>query len=244
MKIEPFLVASTVKLVIAQRLARRICTACRVSYVPTGDELTALKHDFQLDAALNIFRGKTVVETKPVPTTAAPAPINRTMMMGPTNPTSKMRVVEPEHNVEKNKTILERMAEDPNIINRSMAEAEAARAKAAAPPPPPVAGQAQPASVVPDQTKLKGSEFILFKAGPGCDKCSHNGYVGRIGLFEVMEVNDILVKMIVSRAHPEMIEEAAVRDGMITLSQDGLIKCLRGETSIEEVLRVTREIDR
>jgi type II secretory ATPase GspE/PulE/Tfp pilus assembly ATPase PilB-like protein len=50
--------------------------------------------------------------------------------------------------------------------------------------------------------------------------------------------------MIVSRAHPEMIEEAAVRDGMITLSQDGLIKCLRGETSIEEVLRVTREIDR
>ncbi len=238
MKIAPFLVASTVKLVIAQRLVRRICASCRISYVPSADEIATIKTSFQLDAALNIFRGKTA-EPKKTPIT--PVPTTHTLMSSPAI-AGNMKIVEPVHDLMKTKTIMQRIADDPNIINRTMAEAEAAQTKKPAVPPPVSAKSQAPAQTTP--AKLNGNEFMLYKAGPGCDKCSHNGYIGRIGIFEVMEINDIVTKMIVSRAHADMIEEASVREGMITLSQDGLLKCLRGETTIEEVLRVAHEIDR
>src|SRR6185369_16374751 len=55
MGIEPFLIASTVNTVIGQRLVRRLCPNCRISYLPEGAELTNIKRDFQLDAALKRF---------------------------------------------------------------------------------------------------------------------------------------------------------------------------------------------
>jgi type II secretory ATPase GspE/PulE/Tfp pilus assembly ATPase PilB-like protein len=235
MGIEPFLIASTVKLIIGQRLARRICTKCRISYVPTGDTMTALKHDFQLDAALKAFRGTTGTEAAPAPTPASTAPIIDTTMLP-----SNLKMVQPERVIEGVKGILDRITADPNIINRSMAEAEEKKTKPAQPTPTATPQAAPP----PDPTKLKHDEFILYKAGPGCDQCSHNGYAGRIAIYEVMEIDELVSKMIISRGRADMIEEAAVRSGMVTMHQDGLVKCLEGLTTVEEVLRVTREFDR
>ena len=236
MSVEPFLIASTVKLVVAQRLARRLCVACRVGYVPAGDELVSLKRNFQLELALRLFRGETASAPKKAPPTiAGPQPPNTSPVIA-----GKMRVIEPINDIESSKTILDRIASDPNIINRSLAEAEAKRLEAAKPMPAP---SSTPVAAS-DPTKLKAGEFLLYKAGSGCDKCSHNGYLGRIGLFEVMEIDDIVTKMIVSRPRAEMLQEAAIHEGMIPMQLDGLVKSLRGETSVEEVLRVTGKIDR
>jgi type IV pilus assembly protein PilB len=93
--------------------------------------------------------------------------------------------------------------------------------------------------------KHKGSfDFDLNKLkvykGKGCDKCTGLGYKGQIGIFEVFEVTDEIRDMILSKQVSEYkLKEAAVKNGMITLVQDGLIKALKGMTSIEEVFRVS-----
>jgi type II secretory ATPase GspE/PulE/Tfp pilus assembly ATPase PilB-like protein len=241
MGIEPFLIASSVRTIIAQRLARRICKNCRLSYVPTGAELADIKRDFQLEAALRLFRNEPDVNPKKTASSVnSKAPVTPHTPMATPLISGKIKVIEPDHTIESHKSILERIAADPNIINRSLAQANAARVAASKPPVPKVGQLASTA----DPTQLKTGEFVLYKAGPGCDKCSHNGYIGRIGLFEVMEIEDIVTKMIVSRSRTDLIAEAAVHEGMITMQQDGLVKCLRGETTIDEVLRVTRQIDR
>lgn len=234
MGIESFLVASTVKLVIAQRLARRLCSNCRVGYVPTGESLTAIKHDFQLAAALKLFRGDSGTDTpKPKPVTPEHAPIT---------PTGKLKVIQPEHTIEGSSTILDRIKLDPNIINRSLTEADAKRQEQNQPTPPPTTPDQPPPPA--DPGKLEGDQFLLYRAGPGCDQCNHNGYLGRIGIYEVLEMDELVSKMVVSRGRPDMIEEGAERSGMISMQQDGLLKCLEGLTTVEEILRVTREFDR
>ena len=76
--------------------------------------------------------------------------------------------------------------------------------------------------------------------GPiGCPSCSNTGYAGRSGLYEVMPVSDALREMILNRASASEIKEQAVREGMITLRGDGIIKLKAGVTSLEEVLRET-----
>lgn len=68
-----------------------------------------------------------------------------------------------------------------------------------------------------------------------------NGYMGRIGVYEVLNNSPSMQKLIVANATSEQIQEQAVSEGMITMQTDGLIKALRGETTIEEVIRVTKE---
>lgn len=76
--------------------------------------------------------------------------------------------------------------------------------------------------------------------GPiGCPSCSNTGYSGRSGLYEVMPVSEALREMILNRASASEIKEQAVREGMITLRGDGIIKLKAGVTSLEEVLRET-----
>jgi type IV pilus assembly protein PilB len=81
-----------------------------------------------------------------------------------------------------------------------------------------------------------GETFELYKA-EGCPTCSNTGYSGRIGLYEVMPISDALREMILNRASASEIKEQAVREGMITLRGDGILKLKAGVTSLEEVLR-------
>src|SRR5690606_33419391 len=67
------------------------------------------------------------------------------------------------------------------------------------------------------------------------------GYKGRIGIYEVLENNESIRRMIMANATSSDIQAQAIKDGMITMQTDGLIKALRGETTIEEVLRVNKE---
>lgn len=67
------------------------------------------------------------------------------------------------------------------------------------------------------------------------------GYRGRVGIYEVLYNSSSVQKLIMSHATSEEIQAQAVREGMITMQLDGLIKALRGETTVEEVLRVSRE---
>jgi type IV pilus assembly protein PilB len=73
----------------------------------------------------------------------------------------------------------------------------------------------------------------------GCPVCNDTGYKGRVGLYEVMEISGTLREMIVDRASNQEIKEHAIKEGMLTLRQDGIEKFKLGHTSLEEVLRET-----
>jgi type II secretion system protein E len=77
--------------------------------------------------------------------------------------------------------------------------------------------------------------------GVGCSTCRFTGYVGRLGLFEILPVTDEIRQMILEHRPAGQIKEVAVREGMTTLRQDGWRKVLAGQTTIEEVVRVTTE---
>ena len=78
----------------------------------------------------------------------------------------------------------------------------------------------------------------LFK-GRGCERCSNTGYKGRVGLYEVMEVEDEIREMILSGASSYELRQKAIQKGMITLRGSGLQKVRDGMTTLEEVLRET-----
>ncbi len=81
--------------------------------------------------------------------------------------------------------------------------------------------------------------FRVYK-GQGCAVCHSTGYAGRIGIFEVLEVSAEIKKLINQKNDSDVILAQAVKDGMITMLDDGLIKVIKGLTTIEEVLRVTK----
>lgn len=138
MKIEPFLVASTVNVIVAQRLVRKICMDCKV--------------------VVNIQRLDLV---KQLPQ---------------------------------------------NLLSKTFAEEK----------------------TIP-----------LFK-GQGCKICHSTGYVGRIGIFEVLEVSKKVRRLITEKNDSDVIAQAAVEEGMSTMLFDGLQKVKAGVTTLEEVLRVTK----
>ncbi|MEO7190910.1 MAG: GspE/PulE family protein [Vicinamibacterales bacterium] len=151
MGIERFLLASTLELVVAQRLARRICTACR--------ETT--------DADLPAFK---VVQETAAFAAAIPVLQKHGVLSKSGNPLARVR---------------------------------------------------------------------LFR-GRGCERCSGTGYRGRIGLFELLEVNDEIRHLIVDPlASSTIIRGAATRSGMKTMFEDGLGKVFQGETTIEEAVRAS-----
>jgi len=80
-----------------------------------------------------------------------------------------------------------------------------------------------------------------FTIGAGCDRCRGTGYHRRMGIYEVMEVNEEIQRLIASRDHAsaEQIQQAAVRNGMTTLAADALRKAAEGITSVAEAARVT-----
>ena len=83
-------------------------------------------------------------------------------------------------------------------------------------------------------------ELVLYDA-PGCDACEGMGFVGRVGIFELLEVNETIRELIRARASTQAVADAGARAGMRTMYVDGLHKCLAGVTTLEEVTSVTSE---
>jgi len=152
MKIEPFLVASTLNVVIAQRLVRKICSNCIESYYLDRATLS------NLEGQVNF------------------------------------------------KKILEIMAREGAIASAKI-----------------------------------GPDTLLFYHGRGCSQCNDTGYRGRLGIFEVLEVNEAIQILIAKKASGEEIGRQAVSDGMVRIIEDGFYKAKMGLTTIEEILRVTKE---
>lgn len=166
MGIEPFLIASTIKVVIGQRLVRRINPATRQSYTPTEEEKQAIIRLFNLPPGRDFSY---------------------------------------IHELEK------------------IAAAEGI-------------GGDTPLST--DETGIK----TLWRPDPDDNENdAHNGYKGRIGIYEALANTLSVQKLIMSHATSNQLAAQAVADGMITMQTDGLIKALRGETTVEEVLRVSKE---
>ncbi len=80
---------------------------------------------------------------------------------------------------------------------------------------------------------------IRLARGRKCDECNQSGYIGRIGIFEVLRVTPSINKLILKSASAQEIELEAQNEGMILMKQDGYLKVLEGLTTIEEVIRVT-----
>ncbi len=80
-------------------------------------------------------------------------------------------------------------------------------------------------------------KIVLYR-GKGCSKCNGTGYTGRIGIFEALDINEKISKLILQHSSAGDIAKAADEGGMVTMVQDGFMKALEGVTTIEEVLRV------
>lgn len=91
------------------------------------------------------------------------------------------------------------------------------------------------------KTEEKNLDSMIFYRGEGCRRCNDSGFKGRIGIYEILEIDSKMTEKINSRANADEIKQAARAAGMLTMLEDGLIKAKQGITTIEEVLRVTKE---
>lgn len=152
---EPFLVASTTNVIIAQRLVRKICPECRTEYFLSDKEIKLLSANFKIDEILEFLK-------------------KADMLKGKIKPGGKWNT-------------------------------------------------------------------IKFYKGKGCEQCNHEGYHGRNGIYEVMEVDSDIQKLIADHATADVIEKKAREKGMATMLEDGFVKAVQGITTIEEIMRVTKE---
>jgi len=151
---EPFLVASTANVIIAQRLVRKLCPDCKKEYVLSEKEFETLKESYDMEKILAVVK-----------------------------------------------------------------ENEATKGKI--------------------KEKDKWQSIKIYKPA-GCEQCN-DGYRGRNGIYEVLEMDDEIKKLVSQKASAEDIESKAREKGMITMIEDGFIKAVLGITSVEEILRVTKE---
>ena len=77
--------------------------------------------------------------------------------------------------------------------------------------------------------------------GRGCDHCRQTGYKGRTAIYEICVVNENLRRLIIRKETGSALKQRAVLDGMETLRQDGWRRVLQGQTTVEEVVRVTQQ---
>ena len=230
MEIEPFLIASTVNAVIGQRLVRKLCSHCTEAYQPDEKIVGDIIGNFGLRTDFLMGKNKSIAIAQDIKV-VEPA-------KKPDGMLGERKIEVPSDLKVDGKSILDKLSEDPDMINRSAKEAEeialrnniflnederVAREKKATLSPKP------------------GTLSLTLYRSKGCAKCDGSGYLGRMGIYEVLEVDDEIGKLIVSHATTEDIQKVAIENGMITMQQDGFLKCLEGITTVEEVLRVTRE---
>jgi len=175
MGIEPFLIASTVRIVIGQRLVRRLCTVCREHFTPDDTALTHINKSFRINSpeAHKIIHDLEIQAAK-------------------------------------------------NGIGKTQSQGE------------------EPSAA--DLSTTPSSIHVLWRPHDGgCNTCNHTGYKGRIGIYEVLRNSTAIQKLIVANGTSEEMQQVSIKEGMVTMQLDGFIKALRGETTIEEILRVTSE---
>lgn len=152
---EPFLIASTVNVIVAQRLVRRLCPECRKPYTLEKKEVESLGKLYDIEGVLEYLKKE---------------------------PGSKKFV-----------------------------------------------------------ENAKTWEEVTFYKPAGCDQCGGEGYRGRNGIYEVLAMDTEIRKMVTQEATTEEIEAAAKKAGMATMVEDGFLKIVQGVTSLEEVMRATKE---
>jgi general secretion pathway protein E len=99
-----------------------------------------------------------------------------------------------------------------------------------------------PSPAVLREMKLSGADLAGLKISEvkGCEKCSNTGYWGRTGIFEFLRITDDIQRLILGKKDSNIIKEAARKNGLRTLREDGWLKVKQGITTISEVLRVTQ----
>jgi type II secretory ATPase GspE/PulE/Tfp pilus assembly ATPase PilB-like protein len=91
--------------------------------------------------------------------------------------------------------------------------------------------------IVKPNSTWKSVQFFRPKESKECP----DGYSGRVGIYEVLSVTETIKELIVKRATSDQIQDQAKKEGMRTMIEDGFVKAVRGQTSIEEILRVISE---
>ncbi len=152
---EPFLIASTVNVIIAQRLVRRLCPECRAEYKLEKKEVESLAKSYDIESVFEYLK----------------------------------KAPESKKFVENAKTW----------------------------------------------------EDVSFYKAVGCDQCGGEGYRGRNGIYEVLAMDTSIRKLVTQAATTEVIETEARKTGMATMVEDGFSKIVQGVTSLEEVMRATKE---
>jgi type IV pilus assembly protein PilB len=97
-----------------------------------------------------------------------------------------------------------------------------------------------PPKEVLESMGLDPKKEYTFYQGKGCKSCRDTGFKGRSGIFEILIVDDAIRELILKKSSSEDIKKAAVRAGMRTLREDGILKVMEGRTSLDEVMRVTQ----
>lgn len=231
MNIEPFLIASTVNTVIGQRLVRKLCAKCRKSYTPSASETAELKKSFDIEGALTSLKTDKTLKSSKISLTKKEIGAAVAQDLAPAT----------SNGLHDKKSIIERIDSDPNIINHKLdpdtvKKVDGKISSAKTPPSQPDATSAE--SLANQNSSV--DKIVLYHA-VGCTECEQSGYQGRLGIYEVLEVNDVTRPLITAKGTSKDIQTAAIKDGMLTMQQDGFIKALRGHTTVEEILRVTRE---
>ena len=103
-------------------------------------------------------------------------------------------------------------------------------------PYPPEPESLKEVGLAPDDPRISS-----IYHGTGCDKCAQRGYFGRSGIFELLVMSPHIQELVLQGADSNVVKREARREGMRTLREDGAEKMLRGETTVEEILRVTRD---
>ncbi len=99
-------------------------------------------------------------------------------------------------------------------------------------------------SRLPKDSFPKGIKLVRplkFHRGKGCVRCGNTGYKGRVSISEVLEVTENLKRIILAGSDIDKIKEEFRSQGMHTMAEDGFIKSLQGTTTVEEVMKVTKE---
>lgn len=93
-------------------------------------------------------------------------------------------------------------------------------------------------TLAPDFPLLDEEETITLHQAQGCALCNGTGYKGRIGIYEFLPVTETIQKLIIAHASAHEIRDAAIQEGMLSMRMDGLLKVRKGQSTLEELLRV------